>query len=72
MSPEQARGELEQLDRRSDIYALGAILYDILVLRSPVRGDDSKAIADKIAQGRDRTAHDGLSQGETRAPRGGW
>jgi serine/threonine protein kinase len=30
MSPEQARGEVEQVDRRSDIYALGAILQFLI------------------------------------------
>jgi hypothetical protein len=42
MSPEQARGQ--RIDHRTDIYAVGAILYAVLTGRKPFDGDDATAI----------------------------
>jgi serine/threonine protein kinase len=38
MSPESARGEVAQLDERTDIFSLGALLYFVLSGRSPYEG----------------------------------
>lgn len=51
MSPEQATGRVDDLDGRSDIYALGAILFQILHLRPPYRGQKAVQIVAKVQRG---------------------
>jgi serine/threonine-protein kinase len=51
MPPEQARGELEQVDELSDVYALGAILYEILTLTPPYDGDSPIDVMWDVVEG---------------------
>jgi serine/threonine-protein kinase len=48
MSPEQARGEIDQLDERSDVFALGAMLCEVLTGKPPYEGSRSEAL--KLAE----------------------
>ena len=52
MAPEQAAGQIHEMDHRSDIYSLGAILYEILTLHPPIEGKTVVEIIGKVRSGR--------------------
>ena len=51
MPPEQARGEIEQLDERSDVFGLGAILCVLLTGEPPYCGTDNREILSTAEMG---------------------
>ena len=51
MPPEQALGKVEDIDTRSDVYALGGILFNILALQPPITGMSIKDIVRRIIKG---------------------
>jgi serine/threonine protein kinase len=55
MGPEQARGDLERLGPRSDVYGLGATLYYLLTDRAPFEGDDVGLVLRAVQAGNFRS-----------------
>jgi len=48
MAPEQARGQTSQIDRRTDVYGLGATLYELLCGRRPFESDSTLVVMWKL------------------------
>ena len=51
MSPEQARGDLEDVDERSDVWGLGAVLFEVLTGRPPYVGDTARKVLAQVTSG---------------------
>ena len=62
MAPEQARGEAETLSPRSDVYAIGAMLYHVLARRMPYASSGSAlprhAVLVRVLEGPPRPIHE--------------
>ena len=48
MSPEQARAIQERVDERTDVYSLGAVLYEMCTLSRPHEGRTTREVIEKI------------------------
>ncbi len=55
-APEQAEGALEDIDTRTDIHALGGILFRILTLRDPITGETESELLDQALSPRETPA----------------
>jgi tetratricopeptide (TPR) repeat protein/tRNA A-37 threonylcarbamoyl transferase component Bud32 len=51
MPPEQALGEVNEVDEKSDVYSLGATLYEILTGTPPHRKGTTKEVLDRVRRG---------------------
>lgn len=49
MSPEQARGEVSRLDRRTDIYSLGATMYHLFTGQAPISGSNGLEVLSNLS-----------------------
>ncbi len=52
MAPEQARGDVDAIDQRTDTYALAAMLFEILTCRTPYVAEDAESMMESVRSGK--------------------
>ena len=57
MSPEQARGVNDKLDGRSDLFALGLILYELVCLKAAYQARNAPELMEKVRKGQIEPIH---------------
>ena len=50
MPPEQAKGAIDEVDERSDVYSLGAVLYELLTGQPPHQADSIREILRRVVE----------------------
>lgn len=50
MAPEQAEGSLDRIGTRTDVYGLGAMLYEILTGKPPFEGESNRDVIRKVRE----------------------
>ncbi len=56
MAPEQVAGQPERIGEPTDVYALGAVLYELFTLRPAFHARDAQSLGQLIARGRPQPA----------------
>lgn len=57
-APEQAAGLIHEIDVRTDVFALGGLLYRILTLRAPLAGDTPDALLEAALNASAKAPHE--------------
>lgn len=68
MAPEQALGQVDGIDPRTDVFMLGGVLYEMLVRKPPYEGENLWQVIFQAIQGTVRTPEERLP--DARMPKG--